>query len=212
MDDSTASDRWHIAPTVIAAMGVLHNYIFPLGENLYAPVLDNRRLYDSGTQQQLVEFYIAMKSHNTTTLSGEAELSSIPYPHFRINDLMIALVRHGSDELGLPHGEEICALPVDECGRVFSKEMKIYPDLDSLRRSRPLQNGRKLIFCARGSPRLAEFARKEIRGEYAIGVIEHGVSRLLAEGSVPLTVRLKQRPVAVWRTWRPEFYERKPKF
>ena len=182
-----------IGPTTLAAMGVRHNYIFPLGENLYDPRPDGRRLVGSALQQRRLDFYFALKSRNSATLTGEVRLNSAPYPHLLINDLSIALVRPDSDVMDLPRGAEIFLLPVDGKNRVFSKNMEFFADPDHFCRNYPLPRRQKmkLLFCARNSPRLAELLRCDIHGEYVIGIIDHGVFRLGVGGPLPLRVFLE---------------------
>ena len=52
-----------IAPTVLSALGVQHNYRFPLGENLYAPTRPERLNNTPGQLQTLIR-YIRSKSAN----------------------------------------------------------------------------------------------------------------------------------------------------
>jgi hypothetical protein len=50
-----------IAPTVLRALGVKHNYRFPLGEDLYSPTSPGR-LLNSSEQMQAVLWYLRQKS------------------------------------------------------------------------------------------------------------------------------------------------------
>ena len=60
-DPEVPAMTFDIAPTVLSALGVKHNYQFPLGENLYVPTRPERLNNSSGQLRTLVQ-YIKSKS------------------------------------------------------------------------------------------------------------------------------------------------------
>lgn len=60
-DRQAGGATFDIGPTVLDAMGVKHNYTFPLGESLYAPA-DPRRLRQDDLQEHRLNVYTIVKS------------------------------------------------------------------------------------------------------------------------------------------------------
>ena len=185
-----AGASFDVAPTVLSAMGVRHNYIFPLGEDLFRSDPDGRRLQYSAEQERKIDFYIALKSRNTASLPFEFELDDRPYPQLRINELAITLARHDSNTIALPRDSEVLALKIDRRGKVYSRQLKFFADVTEFRDHLDREKTGKMLICARNSPRVADFLKIDAKGEYVIGIIDGGVFRPAAIGGLPLRGRI----------------------
>jgi|GEM_PF-2787709 len=117
-------------PTILDALGVKHNYTFPLGESLYSDAPDERRLTSSDEQQAALNSYISLKSRFPVKLPQQISTARKPYLMLRIGDFRIPLKIEDHVE-DLPHGDEVFILKIPNdriirdsdiqfCGKFFA--------------------------------------------------------------------------------------------
>lgn len=87
-----------IAPTILDAMGVKHDYRFPLGESLFGTP-DPRRLQPTEKQQKLLTYYTIMKSSNMLKMPLNIQVAVKPYPLVQINQQMHPLLLGEANDL-----------------------------------------------------------------------------------------------------------------
>ena len=81
-----------IAPTILDAMGVKHNYRFPLGESLYQNP-DPRRLNYTKEQERVLSFYVLLKNENRNLrFPLEISVHTNPFPFLQINSHRLPLL------------------------------------------------------------------------------------------------------------------------
>lgn len=87
-----------IAPTILDAMGVKHNYLFPLGESLFGTP-DPRRLQSTEKQQKLLMYYTIMKLSSMLKMPLNIQVAVKPYPLIQINQQMHPLLLREANDL-----------------------------------------------------------------------------------------------------------------
>ena len=99
------------APTILDALGVRHNYTFPLGQSLLSDRLNPQRLKYTQEQEAVLSSYLSLKSLHPVRLPEKICVAARPYPMVRIGAFNITLssMRTGTD---LPHGEECFMLGI----------------------------------------------------------------------------------------------------
>ncbi len=113
-----------IGPTILDALGVKHDYIFPLGESLYRRT-DPRRLDFCREQERILYFYVLLKNKNRTlNFPLDVALSKDPYPSLLLNTIRLPLLVNGANDL--PSNGEIVAIPLPSEKDEIKWDMRFY--------------------------------------------------------------------------------------
>ena len=113
-----------IGPTILDALGVKHDYIFPLGESLYRRT-DPRRLGFCREQERILYFYVLLKNKNRTlNFPLDVALSKDPYPSLLLNTIRLPLLVNGANDL--PSNGEIVAIPLPSEKDEIKWDMRFY--------------------------------------------------------------------------------------
>lgn len=113
-----------IGPTILDALGVKHDYIFPLGESLYRRT-DPRRLSFCQEQERILYFYVLLKNKNRTlNFPLNVALSKDPYPSLLLNTIRLPLLVNGANDL--PSNGEIVAIPLPSEKGEIRWDMRFY--------------------------------------------------------------------------------------
>lgn len=104
-----AGKTFDVAPTTLAAMGVKHDYRFPVGENLYGTP-SPERLHDDISQEYLLKAYVHLKSRHPAKLPCDLQIESMPYPLLRAGNFLLPL--HCQGIIDFPKENEFLYLPL----------------------------------------------------------------------------------------------------
>ena len=112
-----------IAPTILDALGVKHNFKFPLGESLYNTKYPQRLIE---TEEQLValSYYTKLKSNMAENLPVDVIAKNNPYPHLLAGNIQIPEV---IDKIAdLPKENEFIVLPISSKLKIDAMSMKYF--------------------------------------------------------------------------------------
>ena len=159
------SKTFDIAPTTLDAMGVRHNYIFPLGESLYKGT-SPERLCSSEEQESAIAFYTKMKSTPVVHLKNGVKLSYHPYPHLKTGEFTVALsTGYVSDTL---RDGDAFVLPVHWSKTIRDPELKYCSTPEEFRRK--TNECPSYIFVAAMTPAIAEQLNYSGDKKFVLGV------------------------------------------
>lgn len=154
-----------IAPTILDAMGVKHDYIFPLGESLYKETTP-KRLCSSAKQDTAISIYTKLKSTPVVHLKNGIKLSYQPYPHIKIGELAVAIsTGFISDKL---QKGDIFILPVHWSKTVRNPELKYCSTLEEFKRAR--KEHHSYIFIAAITPDIAKLLNYSGNKKFILGI------------------------------------------
>ena len=165
------SMTFDIAPTVLAAMGVKHDYIFPLGENLYSET-DVKRLQSSEQQMHALQIYIKLKSAPPTHINNGIKIAYQPYPHIVVGELAIPL-RYGSvcDRL---RNEDWYILPIPQHQILNASELIYYSSEKEYAEKK--NDFRDHVFVAGISADSAKRLKLPSKTGFVLGIVTKGKS------------------------------------
>ena len=159
------SKTFDIAPTILDAMGVKHDYIFPLGESLYTETCP-ARLCSSEKQDTMVSIYTKMKSTPVVHLKNGIKVSYRPYPHLEIGELTVVLST-GFISDNLRQGD-IFVLPVHWSNTVRNPELKYCSTAEEFKQT--IKEYKSYIFVAALTPEIAEQLNYSGDKKFVLGV------------------------------------------
>lgn len=113
------------APTILDALGVKHNYTFPLGESLYSETLDERRLKASEEQLAALNSYISLKSRHPVKLPQPISMARKPWLMLQVGEFRIPLQVEDHIE-DLPHGNEMFLLKIPDDRIIRNPRLQYY--------------------------------------------------------------------------------------
>lgn len=140
-----------IAPTVLEALGVQHNYTFPLGKSLYAPQFP-RRLRRDEMQTMAISAYIKLKSIVPQLLPVDISTSQKPYPMFNVGLIHMPVLFNEITDL--PQKDEFIMLPIPENNIIDSATMLQLKGYEKFKKA--AGQYKKFICITRNSTDIAE--------------------------------------------------------
>jgi hypothetical protein len=113
-----AGKTFDVAPTVLAMLGVEHNFTFPLGENLLDRPDPRRLSGDAPEAEKILTGYLWFKSRTALPPRFEVRVIAAPHPALQIDRLRIPLFgRHWGLQY-LPGRGESFAVRIDRANRI----------------------------------------------------------------------------------------------
>ena len=100
-------------PTILDAMGVKHNYTFPLGESLYSSEHNQHRLKWNTKQINALNSYLALKTIRPVFLPEKIFLLEEPYLQIGIGDYRVPMLIENL-MVGLPEKEEVFTMDIPD--------------------------------------------------------------------------------------------------
>ena len=163
------------APTILDAIGVKHNYTFPLGESLYSPSPDPERLKSTMKQEAVLNTYIALKSRPPVKLPQEITVAEQPYPMLTIDKFRISL-RLEDHVQELPDPDEIFIYKIPDDRIIRQPEIlyfkRFYAGVSCMKR---VEN---CIFIVGNGPNSARFFKVPKKKGYILGMCNKGRTML----------------------------------
>lgn len=163
----TEGRTFDIGPTILDAMNVQHDYLFPLGQSLYHET-DPRRLIHSETQELAVAVYTLLKSNFDAKMPATVKLSDAPFPMLEFGNQKYPLcVNFACD---LPKDEELFVLDLEDLSP--EKNPHCYSLVSEFLNKNKKRN--EFIFLGINSPDLRDKYQTPKSGKYILGVSYRG--------------------------------------
>ena len=120
---NTPGKTFDIAPTILDALGVKHNFEFPLGESLYN-IKHPQRLVETEEQLLALSYYTKLKSNMAENLPVDIIAKNKPYPHLSAGKIQIPVVFNKIADL--PKENEFVVLPISSKLKIDAISMKYF--------------------------------------------------------------------------------------
>ncbi len=128
-DSTVPGKTFDIGPTILDALGVSHNYKFPLGESLYGNP-DMSRLDCTPEQKRAFYSYVLLKNQvQRLEYPLEISLKEIPFPYMQINSQRFPLVIKEVNDI--PRKGEVIVFLLPQANRSAELEMRYFDSRDS---------------------------------------------------------------------------------
>ena len=160
-----------MAPTILRALGVNHDYVFPLGEDLYSRTLDHRRLVYNIDQEKALNMYVKLKSVRPVNLPQDITVRESPDPLLGIGEMFTPLVINRII-VDLPGENDILKLMIPENYKFSKPEILSVGNLDLL--SEEIRKKANFILVMKNSPKTADFFKIGEKNGYLLGVFLNG--------------------------------------
>ncbi|MBE6372823.1 MAG: LTA synthase family protein [Lentisphaerae bacterium] len=172
-DPEIAGVTFDMAPTILRALGVHHNYLFPLGEDLYAGSTDRRRLNYTVDQENALNMYVKLKSVRPVKLPQDISIQETPYPMLKIGEMFTPLVIKG-DVVDLPKENDILKLSIPDSYQISEPEVLTVNGFSALEKD--IGEGKNFVLFMKNNSTSADFFKKQEKTGYLLGIFIGGKS------------------------------------
>ncbi len=171
-----------VGPTILAALGVRHDYLFPVGENLYG-MPSETRLKDDEDQERLLSSYIFLKSQHPAVLPCDLRLQSTPYPLLSAGKTILPLRNNGI--VDFPSENEFLYLPFYANHKLLCNSFRSCSGLLSFENTTRFFT--EYLFITSNTPETAEKYRLPNKKGYLLGLCLNGkmLVKYASPGSMP---------------------------
>ncbi len=171
-----------IAPTILDAMGVKHNYRFPLGESLYQNP-DPRRINYTKEQERVLYFYVLLKNENRNlNFPLEISVHTNPFPLLQINSHRLPLLIGEANDI--PRDGEIFAAFLPRKNEPIRWKTYWFKSFDSLLRFHNANPGDIIFLGKTGSERLPDMDKQPEPQTFFLGILIHGKKQMVFDKKI----------------------------
>ena len=164
-----------IGPTLLDALGVKHNYVFPLGESLYSSTVGKNRLEYTVDQEKALNMYVQLKSVRPVNLPQKIRVEELPYPQLCIGEMFTPLVVQQAI-VDLPEEKDILMLPIPEDYKVSDPEIRQVAGFTAL--SEEIRKRKNLICITKNSREAAAFFNLTKETGYLLVLVLNGTRKV----------------------------------
>ena len=171
-----------IAPTILDAMGVKHNYRFPLGESLYQNP-DPRRLNYTKEQERVLYFYVLLKNENRNlNFPLEVSVHINPFPLLQINSHRLPLLIGDANDT--PRDGEILVVRLSRKNEPIRWRTHYFKSFSSFHFFLNSKPGDIIFLGKTGTERLAGMELQSEPQTYFLGSIIHGKKQMVSDKTI----------------------------
>ena len=170
-DRNVPGKTFDIGPTILAAAGVEHNYLFPLGESLYDPQVP-QRLNATEMQVAVINAYTRLKSIVPQKLPVDISGLQNPYPMLNVGSVHIPVLCDAV--AALPQKDKFLVIPVIDDGIIDASIVVKFNGFSDFMKN--IANRKTAIFITRNSSAVAEYYRLPEKDGFVLGIKINGKS------------------------------------